>query len=825
VPLSLARARAAVISDIQYDVNFTILRGQDIHGKVTISFDLENVAGGLAIDFAGREVGGVHSSGEPVDFDFEDEHIIIDERHLQAGHNAFVIDFIPDEGPLHREERYCYTLFVPDRARFAMPCFDQPDLKGRFRLTLNVPEEWAAVSNTGGDGVILEGGKRYIFNETKPLSTYLFSFAAGEFLVESGTAGGRLVNAYHMEPDSSKVERNMAEILKWHDTALEFLEEYTGIDYPFGKLDIVLIPAFTYRGMEHPGAILYRSERLFLDESATKMDHVRRASLICHETAHMWFGDLVTMKWFDDVWLKEAFAQFMADKCLHSFEIDHRLLFFTAHYAPLYEVERTSGTHPIRQELENLDQAGTLYGNIIYHKPPVMLAQLEGLVGEEELRSGLRRYLDLFSYGNATWEDLVACLDYRTDLDLVEWSRVWVMEAGRPVISIDFDRGGRGKGGRVVFHQEDPAGKGRVWPQYFKGLLAGGDKHSSNAMFTMRMHEADADYELPYTTSYKWILPDVYGEGFGYFKIDERSRESFLEKEGLRWLTSPIYRAVYFLYLREGVLEGDFGDIDRYFERLLSALELEDSDLNVKALLDYIVEAYWNFIPDDKRHGLAPKMENLLRAKMETAKTVSIISDCFKSYRRVATTPEAVQYLERIWAGIDSVAGLSLSERDRGAVAFELGVREVTGWRDILERQQERISNGAERARFIFIAPAVSADREERDRFFESLADVENRRKEPWVLDALYYLHHPVRRCESVAYIPKSLELLEEIRRTGDIFFPRSWLVATLRYHTSDEAATIVNDYLDAHPDCPQKMKQIILQAADPVFRANSILE
>ena len=190
---------------------------------------------------------------------------------------------------------------------------------------------------------------------------------------------------FHRETDAQKVARNRDAIFDLHAAALDWMEQYTGIPYPFGKFDFVLVPAFQFGGMEHPGAIFYNACGLMLDESATENQKLDRASTIAHETSHMWFGDLVTMRWFDDVWMKEVFANFMAAKIVNpSFpNINHELRFLLAYYPSAYDVDRTAGTNPIRQPLANLDEAGTLYGAIIYQKAPIVMRQLETLVGAD----------------------------------------------------------------------------------------------------------------------------------------------------------------------------------------------------------------------------------------------------------------------------------------------------------------------------------------------------------------------------------------------------------------------------------------------------------
>ena len=218
--------------------------------------------------------------------------------------------------------------------------------------------------------------------------------------------------------------------------ALDWLESYTSRKFPFEKLDFVLIPSFQFSGMEHRGAIYYNAPAILLDKTATQQQHLSRANLIAHETAHMWFGDLVTMKWFDDVWLKEVFANFMAAKIVNpSFpDVNHELRFLLQHYPTAYEVDRTTGANPIRQKLANLNEAGSLYGPIIYAKAPIVMRQLEEMLGADQLQEGLREYLNQYAFANATWADLIGILDKRTDEDLSAWSRVWVDEPGRPTI-------------------------------------------------------------------------------------------------------------------------------------------------------------------------------------------------------------------------------------------------------------------------------------------------------------------------------------------------------------------------------------------------------
>jgi aminopeptidase N len=333
--------------------------------------------------------------------------------------------------------------------------------------------------------------------------------------------------------------------------------------------------------MEHPGAVFYRQESVLLEESATQAELLGRASLIAHETSHMWFGDLVTLAWFDDVWTKEVFANFMAAKIVHpSFpEVDHQLRFLLAHHPTAYRVDRTAGANPIRQPLANLREAGTLYGPIIYQKAPVVMQHLERRVGEETLKAGLREYLGRFSFGNATWPDLVGILDGRTPEDLTAWSRVWVEEPGRPTVSVVLETNGAAVQ-RLGVRQEDPEGKGRVWPQRLRLALVYGD---SVEPVDVDLAGGEAWAEAASGRSAPdLVLPNGSGVEYGRFVLDPRSLEALLAPARLSSLPTALLRGAAWVTLWDAVLDGAVPP-ERFVALSLEALSTESVELNVQS--------------------------------------------------------------------------------------------------------------------------------------------------------------------------------------------------------------------------------------------------
>ncbi len=826
VSRALAQHRARTISDLRYEISLSIpeRRSEPIAGRVVVRFELESTQAPVVLDFAqpAERVLSMTANGRVIEPVVANEHIRVATRFLRPGSNTLAIEFLAGEGSLNRNDDYLYTLFVPDRARVAMPLFDQPDLKARFSLELEIPATWEAIANWALRERRIEGERAVLsFEQSDPIATYVLAFAAGRFKVETAERDGRTMRFLHRETDPDKVARNLGPIFDLHAAALRWLEEYTGIEYPFKKFAFVAMPAFQYGGMEHPGAIFYRPRNLFLDESATQNQLLGRASVIAHETAHMWFGNLVTMEWFNDVWMKEVFANFLAAKIVNpSFpEVDHDLRFLLAHYPAAYGIDRTAGANPIRQQLENLNEAGSLYGAIIYQKAPIVMKHLELLMGSEDFRDGLREYLGAHRYGNATWPDLIDVLDARSDEDLHAWSEIWVNEPGRPRLQAVLESNGDTIAS-LRLRQWDPQGRGRLWNQRVRLLLGYADRPA--VKIDVQVKEAETEIaQAAGAPVPEYVLINGAGVAYGNLVLDERSREFLLEH--LPEIDAAGVRAAAWMSLWDAMLEGEIAP-RRIIDLALRALQAEPDELNVQRVLAFMTDTYWRYLPLSTRQQLAPQIEALLWQQLEAAPQVSLKAAYFGTYRNIAVSPEALGRLERIWAQEDMIAGLPLAENDTTALAQILALRAVPAADQILDRQRERIANPDRRTRFDFVRPALSADPSVRDRFFKSLADAASREHEPWVLTGLRFLHHPLRAQQAERYIRPSLEMLEEIQRTGGIFFPLGWLSATLAGHNTASAADIVRSFLQAHPDLPPRLRGKLLQAADPLFRSAAIV-
>ncbi|GAA4202551.1 M1 family aminopeptidase [Pedobacter jeongneungensis] len=820
VSLALATARSNNISNIQYRLHFNIPAEQTAPIQSTEGIDFKlNKSDQLQIDFKQdvAHLKAIAVNGKAINIDFKNEHILVDQQYLKSGNNHIEIGFVAGNESLNRNKDFLYALFVPDHARTVFPCFDQPDLKANFLLSLTVPTDWKVMANSvKKDSLKLADAITYHFKNSDQLPTYLFSFTAGKYTYVNRKMKDRDMEFLHRETDSAKIKFSVDSVFVAHRDAIDFLENWTAIKYPFQKVGFAGIPDFQFGGMEHPGEVQYKASALFLDQGATKDQFISRSNLISHETAHMWFGDLVTMKWFNDVWMKEVFANFMADKVTEKLmgKSTFDLKFLQDHYPAAYGVDRTLGANPIRQQLENLQEAGSMYGNIIYHKAPIMMRQLELLMGKENFQKGIREYLKKYAYGNATWNDLITILSQYTKSDLYSWNKVWVNEPGRPVFSYEIKYEGD-KISDLSLSQTGETGGQRVWPQSFTVKLfypTNSKVLTVNAM-TAKTLVAEAK-GLPKP---QYILFNADGAGYGLFPVDQHMVADVYN------IADPLERASAYINCYENMLSGKCFKPYELMVILLKGITVEKNEMNLRLLTGYMTNIYWTFLPADKRESINVLMEKTIWNALIAEPLANNKKILFNAYQNIYQSPEAGKRLYDIWLKQSAPEGIKLQEDDYSSLALTIALKTDT-INNILKEQLARTKNEDRKNRLVYLMPALSLDVKERDNFFNSLKDRKNRRKEAWVTTALAYLHHPIRQVTSEKYLPGSLDLLEEIQKTGDIFFPQSWLAAIFSGYNDKKAYAVVQDFLKSHPDYNPKLKDKILQATDNLRRAQQIV-
>ncbi len=817
VPLDMADYRAKQVQDVVYHLSFNITKEKEL--PITASLVLEATINDLFyplyLDFKEQSsaLQNLIVNEKTIAITHDKEHITIPKESLQLGSNTIEIEFTAGELSLNRNSDYLYTLLVPDRARTLFPCFDQPNIKANYKLSITAPKNWEVLC-----GSPIQTKKThdetitYQFGKSDKMSTYLFSFVAGEFTTVTSQETNRSMNMLYRETNEEKINTSTAAIFELHQSSLDFLESYTQYNFPFQKFDFAVIPGFQYGGMEHTGAIQYRESSLFLDKSATRSQELSRAKLIAHETAHMWFGNLVTMQWFNDVWMKEVFANFMADKIVKPVftDINHDLQFLTSNYPRAYGVDRTLGTNPIRQELDNLNNAGSLYGSIIYNKAPIMMRQLELALGKVSFKEGIREYITTYANSNADWNELVTILDKKSDFDLKTWSDVWVNSTGRPVFSGDIRFDDTNKIKQFTLTQKAEDGSAKFWPQSFDISLVYPDK-----IVTIPVLSSAKSIEITQAIGASkpiYVLYNSNGYGYGIFPVGEAvvSPTSSIKEE--------ISRAHSYLNIYENTLNGTLNKTIT-FENLKIGLETESNELILKMITGQLTNLYWNSFTPEQRLTYQPELEKLIYNRLQRSESKNIKKNLFNAYKSVAHSKSGIAKLYRIWNKEETIDNLILNKDNYTNLAQQLALFGHPKAKEILEKSKSRLTNPDKIKRFEFLVPALDSNPAIRTAYFKSFRDPKKREKENWVQIACSYIHHPLQQNEGIKTVGMSLELLEEIQETGDIFFPLGWLNSTIGRYTSIDAYFIVEDYITSHPALDSNLKKKLLQATDNLYR------
>ncbi len=407
------------------------------------------------------------------------------------------------------EQTVATTQFEATDARRAFPCWDEPDFKASFQVTMVIPDDLFVVSNTMEESRQAIGAKVEVrFAETMVMSTYLVAFVVGPFEatepidvdgtpVRIVTPKGKL----HLAPYA----------LECAIFCLRYLSDYYEIPYPGDKVDHIAIPDFAFGAMENLGCITYREAALLLDgDRATQAEKIRILDVVGHELAHMWFGDLVTMKWWDGIWLNEAFATFMEMKATDAMRPEwKRWLTFGAVDRPwALEIDQLSTSRPVEFEVHSPDEASEMFDALTYGKGSSVLRMIEQFIGEEAFRNGVGSYLRAHAYGNTVTADLWAGLDAASEWPVGEIMDTWILQPGFPQIEVDATGSGvRLRQRRFLAIPDDSDTS--VWkvPVQIRGV-AGGET------FERRVLLDDVEMTIDLPGQVEWVVANAGGHGF-----------------------------------------------------------------------------------------------------------------------------------------------------------------------------------------------------------------------------------------------------------------------------------------------------------------------
>ncbi len=946
VSQTLAQWRATRYSDVRYKLNLTlekmspVLKGtMEIRLKVDtapgeqgtvpwgvpIVLDWRKIRGSEGLStIANASVNGVNvtplqGAGRVLDYnestyDNRSEHLIFMDA-VKPGENVIKLDFtspILTSGSaitryIDKEDgsEYIYSLFVPSDASTAFPVFDQPDLKARFTLHAVIPSGWKMVANNtatywscdGCDGDFdLDLGRLWTA-ETKPISTYVFAFAAGPFerVSEPPAVAGGLTQStpnatgtktasstpssananvqppaiaagsdrtpssiYVRKSQAAKFQPHAAEVFRLNRECIKYLETYFGYKFPFPKYDLVLIPEFPFGGMEHAGATFLRESSIIFPTEPTKGDHISRANLIFHEAAHQWFGDTVTMRWFDDLWLKEGFAEFMAYKTLEKVMPDANAwkVFYERNKQAAYATDSTRGTTPIYQKIDNLSAAKSAYGNIVYRKAPSFLRQAEFYLGEDKFQTAVRSFLKKHEYANAGWEDLVGEFEAATKTDLKPWADASVTKRGLPKIALR-THSTNNKSFVIGARQTNLLGDPTEWDMRFQ-ILAMFDDGTRDVVSLAPYASLSGEFTPLFKQPSRLvaIIPNYGDYGYGIFLLDDKSRDYVLKNIGRE--KDPFLRSMMWGALWDSVREAEL-DPKVYVELAIKSLPTEQDETIVSSILGRVGTAMNYYMSDtggnatvkerakparsgtlvntrvSARSDLRERLEDVLLDRLQHAPTAGQRITFYRAFVTNASTAKGREVLKAMLA-----QGSSGDKRSPNAVSagsrhsdtplrtkdkFDIVTRLIIlGDPDGLKllADLEKTETGDDAKRYAYAARAGIASAENKAKYwsdFTANKDI----SESWI-EAAFGPFNSVRQSElSFPYLERALIELPNHKRNRKIFFVNGWLAAFIGGQKSEASLAVVNKFLADNPNLDRDLRLKILENVDLIERAVKI--
>ena len=819
VARELAQHRAERISQVRYRLHLDLRAGEpSLSGQAEIRFDLSQVDSPVILDFRDLDRSGgivegkiseVTVNGRAIgDARQMNGHAVLEATHFLIGENLIALRFETAIAPagrpiirhLDREDgsEYIHTLFVPMDASLAFPCFDQPDLKGRFSLSIEAPEEWTVIAN--GDLLPTEAGarpltKRHRFAETRPISTYLFAFAAGPFQSFEAAAGDLPLRMLARKSQIARAREEWPAVRQLTQDGMRHLVEFFGRPFPFSKYDQVLLPGFAYGGMEHAGATFLREDAILFRATPTRGDWLGRAALILHELVHQWFGDLVTMRWFDDLWLKEGFANYMAYHAMAGISplgLDSREIwkrFYLAHKPLAYTIDGTPGTTPIYQEVPNLKDAKSAYGAIVYQKAPSLLRALSFVIGEEAFRAGVRRFLDRHAYANAAWSDLVAAFEQAAGRPLDEWANAWIRQRGMPQVDLRWEcRAGQIE--RIELTQKDALGEGKLWPIDAQLLMVDSNGETRRLPFSL----PGPRIELPAARGQKcprFIFANDGDYGYGRFLLDDRSRAEVMRRIGA--VEDPFLRAVLWGALWDALRETQIAP-EKYLALALKSMPRESDEELLQSLLERTTRTFQRYLSPRWHASWATRIEAQWAAGMVNAPTQGMRILYYRAFRGLASTETALKQLKEILAGKRKLPGIEIKPLDRWRMITALlahGDPEA----ERLLAEEKRLDRGGDAPKQAYIAEAARPDAAVKRRYFDDYLR-RGEIPEDWIEGSLASFNSLNQSALTLPYLKPSLAALPQVKRERKIFFVLAWLNAFIGGQTSAEALRIAREFL-----------------------------
>ncbi|MEQ4521710.1 aminopeptidase N [Nocardioides kribbensis] len=709
-----AATRAALLDVSSYSVDLDLTTSETTFASTTtIEFTCSEPGAETFADLVDATVHSITLNGESLDpaAAYADSRIAL--SGLAATNTLVVVadcTYSRTGEGLHRfvdpvdDRVYLYSQFeVPD-ARRVFTTFEQPDLKSVFTFVVRAPEQWKVVSNspTPAPTALGDGTARWEFEPTKRMSTYITALVAGEYHevqdVYQGKHGDIPLGHYCRQSLVEHLDRE--ELVKLTKQGFEFFEEAFDFPYPFGKYDQLYVPEYNMGAMENAGCVTLRDE--YLPRSRQPRSFYEfRCSVILHEMAHMWFGDLVTMKWWDDLWLNESFAEWA---CYHA-EVeateytDSWTGFANARKQTGYRQDQMPSTHPIAADNVDLQAVEVNFDMITYAKGASVLKQLVAWVGLDDFMAGLRQYFKDHAYGNSEFKDLLAALEKASGRELAGWAKEWLQTAGVNTLTPEFALDGEGAYTRLAVRQSAHPD----WPTLRRHRLGIGLYDDRDGRLVLRRTvEVDVEGELT-------EIPELVGETqpdllllndgdltYAKIRLDERSLATVVD--GLSKLDDSLARALVWGATWDMTRDAEMAARD-FVTLVLANIGAETDAWGVSRIPTYAAQAVSTFSAPEHRDELRSRWESGLRELVLAAEPGSDAQLTFaRSYAAAARSEQAVGDVEALLDGGLEIDGLAVDQDLRWSLVTSLAASGNAGERIEAELERDRTISGQEHA-------------------------------------------------------------------------------------------------------------------------------
>ncbi|WP_415649017.1 aminopeptidase N [Stackebrandtia soli] len=602
-----AKTRADLLSVDGYDVALDLTQGPEFFGSdATIRFRATE-GGSTFVEVVPETLLEVTLNGTSLPVD-----ALVDGRYplsnLAADNELRIraqMRYSRSGEGLHRfvdpedDRTYTYMMGFLNMASRVFACFEQPDLKAPYRLSVTAPDDWIVAANEAGDR---DDDGTWRFMETKPLATYFVCLIAGAYHAIHREHDGVTFGLYARQTYRTALETDADELFDVTFGCWDRFHELYGVAYPFGSTyDQCFVPEFNAGAMENPGCVTFRDEAFMFRSAVTRARRAARATTMAHEMAHMWFGDLVTMRWWNDLWLNESFAQYMGMRGAAEGTRYREVAAATASstLTGIAADERPS-THPVAGVVDESDGALANFDGISYSKGGAILHQLTVSLGDDVFFAGLRLYFERHRFGNAALSDLIACLSEASGRDLSAWASAWLETTGPNTLRIAFDEDGGVFTAATVEQTAHPDHPTLRPHRLTIGLY---DKVGDEVR---RTYAVSVDVDGASTSVPELVgrpVPDLVlvNDGnatFAKTRLDERSLDSVAEL--LPGIEDPLTRAILWCVLLDMVRDGELAPM-RYLDILTEALSTENQIALVEGQLRFAGEAVDHYLPAERR--------------------------------------------------------------------------------------------------------------------------------------------------------------------------------------------------------------------------------